>query len=124
MKITARATYETITPGEGEDYEIEGGFTDPRNPWGGFRIELPADVYGERAKEWMKDNVEVVEFATIREAAEFVLEFPGAVWDYGDLECDASVDYQTGAETTVMLHVIPHTTELFKMVDELRKEAI
>jgi hypothetical protein len=117
MMITMSATYDT-TLWEGEDEEpIEGGgFTDPTNPWGGFRVELPA--HENRTPQWYTENVTTVSFDDIAEAAQFVVDFPGAVWDY--CEGEAEQDYRTGEYTSVTLHVREHAAAVFAAARELQ----
>ena len=73
-----------------ENYREESGWTDPSNPYGGFKTDDP----------------QFEEFDDVVEAAEFIRD-----WDYGgiwDLEIDAgegATDYRTGKNTTVTLHV-------------------
>jgi hypothetical protein len=103
--IVMRATYEILHWDDEPDTEPEreGGYTDPNNPWGGFRSEVPDDLTGEAFTAWCAENIETVQFDSLWDAAEFVVDFPGAVWDY--CEGDYSTNYRTGDEMGVTLHV-------------------
>ena len=105
-QITMTATYQT-TVWESDEPDTEpticGGFTDPSNPWGGFKCELPDGCVGEAAEAWMAENVETLTFDTVEEAAQFVADFPGGVWDYSASEPE--MDHKTGVYMEVTLHV-------------------
>lgn len=106
MTITMRATFQDVEWESDEpDTEptITGGFTDPNNPWGGFRSEAPEGLVGEAFVAWRDENVETLTFDDIEEAAEFIVDFPGGVWDW--CEGESSTDYKTGVNTEVTLHV-------------------
>lgn len=117
MKIRMCSTYEVLRfDDEPDSYpETEGGYTDPNNPWGRLRYEIPEDVVGEAAKQWMEENVQYVEFDSLWEAAEFVVDFPGGVWDYR--EGEYSTNYRTGDEMSVTLHVEDHQEAVFELAD-------
>lgn len=105
MIITMSATYDIVAWfGDDEEPTESGGFTDPENPWGGFRVELPAQE--NRSPQWYTENVTTVEFDDLFEAARFVADFPGGVWDHR--ECEAEQDYRSGEYTRVTLHVREH----------------
>lgn len=100
--ITMTATYDVDWfEDDEEDPYNEGGFTDPDNPWGGFRSELKA--WENPGPEWCADNVKRVTFDSLVDAAEYVVDFPGGVWDWS--ECEAEQDVRTGRWTRVTLHV-------------------
>lgn len=103
--IVMRATYEILRFDDEPDTEPEreGGYTDPSNPWGGFRSEMPNELWGEALDAWCAENIETVQFDSLWDAAEFVVEFPGGVWDYCEGEYD--VNYRTGDHMSVTLHV-------------------
>lgn len=102
MTIEMTATYDEVWFEEGEEDPHElGGFTDPHNPWGGFRTELPAAE--NPGPEWYAENVTTVSFAGVEEAAEFVVDFPGGVWNYS--ESESGQDVRTGHWLSVTLHV-------------------
>lgn len=71
--------------------------------------------------EWYADNVKIVEFDTIREAAEFALAFPGGVWDYSESEF-STVDYGTGRERQVTLHIQERASDVFDAMASIEKE--
>lgn len=123
VTITMTATYDT-TEWESEepdtDPTITHGFTDPSNPWGGFKHEMPDGCVGDAAKAWMAENVERLEFGDFEEAAQFVADFPGGVWDYR--ECEADQDYRTGVYTRVTLHVESNIGGLLVRVAEIEAE--
>lgn len=97
-----RASYEEVEwPDEVDDPEIRHGWTDPHNPYGGLKTET-TDLWGDAAGAAM-DEAETVEFDDVWEAAEFIVDFPGGVWDYSEGESD--FDYGTGISTGVTLHV-------------------
>lgn len=113
--ITMTATYSDTEWESDEpdtDPTITSGFTDPRNPWGGFHSEVPEGLVGEAFTEWCKDNVERLEFDDVNEAAEFIAEFPGGVWDWSESEPD--LNYRTGVYTEVTLHVESTSTVVFE----------
>jgi hypothetical protein len=98
--VTLRATYTCWWWPSDEpdtDHWTWGGWCDPRNPWGTADDE-PRETYDVEGDE----PIELV--LPIYEAAEFIRDFPGAVWDWHD-DCDASQNYVNGAYTTVTLHV-------------------
>lgn len=107
--ITMTATYDDVWwdgDDDDEDPQERGGYTDPRNPWGGFRQEMPStpgDAGYSTWEAWMGDNVETVSFDNVEEAAQFVIDFPGGVWDLRDGEPE--MDYKTGHTISVTLHV-------------------
>lgn len=119
VKLTA--TYETLGewPEGADEPEREGGYTDPCNPWGGFKSAMPdrpEDAGYTSWQAWSADYVRTEEL-TLWDAAVFVLEFPGAVWDRVH-DCDPSINYRTGEETTVTLHVDPaHQVAVFELAD-------
>ncbi len=98
-KVLLRATYRQVGP----DGEEAGGFTDPRNPWGGADDAVPEMLCGERFVAWRDANTTWIELG-IEEAARFVAEFPGGVWDATEAEF-STVDYARGTRRAVLLHV-------------------
>jgi hypothetical protein len=107
MSIKVTATYDTVEwDGEDEDPIEHGGYTDPSNPWGGFRQEMPntpEEAGYDSWAAWSAENVDTVEFETVEEAAQFVVDFPGGVWDLR--ECNPETDHRTGVTMSVTLHV-------------------
>lgn len=146
MRIVLRATYEELTwpePGdadydEGDNYpRTEGGYTDPHNPWGGFKTAVPEGLCGPPFTAWRDENAKTVvfddddpgtlddgdwffavdrdartmdlddgrwqTFSALEHAAQFIVDFPGGVWDFS--EGEGSTNYRTGVETSVTLHV-------------------
>lgn len=120
MNITMRATYQRHWYESDEpDTEptFEHGYTNPHNPWGGLRSEVPDELCGEAFVAWRDENVDVVEFDTMFEAAEFVADFPGGVWDYREGECEC-VDYRDGVYMHVTLHVDEvHKVDVFRAAE-------
>lgn len=117
MNVGLTATYDQVwwDNDEQEDPNEEGGFTDPLNPWGGFKHELPCHLSGDAFKAWVADHVKVVE-CNPWEAAQTVVDFPGGVWDRN--ECDSEQDVRTGRWTSVTLHVPTEHQELvFALAD-------
>lgn len=120
--VVMRATYERLWYESDEpDTEPtrEGGFTDPNNPWGGFRQELPEHF--NPGPQWYEENVKTVEFDNLWEAAEFVVEFPGGVWDFCEGEY-STVDYRHGIEMQVTLHVQNHKEGVFAIAEFLQAQ--
>lgn len=116
--ITMSATYQTVLwEGEDEEPTEGGGFTDPANPWGGFRSELPAHV--NPGPEWYAENVATVTFHDLESAAQFVADFPGGVWDHR--EGEAEQDYRTGEYTSVILHVDEHAAEVLALAEAIER---
>lgn len=70
------------------DYNEESGWTDPDNPFGGFKTS---------------DCQEIV-FDELGDAVEFMLDWPGSIWFLG-VGSEASQDFRTGKATEVTLHV-------------------
>lgn len=122
-KITVTATYDTVEWKDEEDgcpseEPIEtGGFTDPENPWGGWKTELPQGT--NPPPEWYDSNVKRVTFDTAWEAAEFILDFPGGVLDYS--EGEGEQDLRTGVWTRVTLHVEGGQEWIFELCDRIAK---
>lgn len=119
------ATYETLLwtdPEEEEGYERIGGYTDPRNPWGGFKTEIPEELYGEAFAQWRDTEIIPylsVSFDTVWEAAEFANDFPGGVWNYSESESEQ--DYRTGEYKSVTLHVHEGSeSSLFEVMDLIK----
>jgi hypothetical protein len=118
ITIQMTATYDTVEWEDGSEEPITThGFTDPSNPWGGWKYELPDGVVGETAKAWMAENVETLTFNNLLEAAQFVADFTGGVWDYS--ECEPDQDYRTGISTRVTLHVHGHEQAVFAIARQL-----
>lgn len=94
--IRVRATFDAYRWVDDEqDYPHErGGWVDPSNPWGSFEQDRDDD----------SAEPDTVEFETIREAVEFLREFPGGIWDIGQ-ECEPEQDYRTGEWKAVTAHV-------------------
>lgn len=125
MQVTMRATYtdmwwesdEPDTPESRED-----GFTDPHNPWGGWKVRT--DDEGERINagdpEWPDAYIEIATFDTLWEAAEFVVDFQGGVWDFREGEYD-TVDYRTGRQREVTLHVQNHQEGVFAIAEIIQR---
>lgn len=78
-----------------------GGWCDPSDPWGtlwgddGCRADDGADAYGRNGPP-----VEIV--LPVFEAARFLVDFPGGVWDL--CEGESSVNYRTGVDVSVTAH--------------------
>lgn len=114
LTIKMTATYDTAQWEDDSDEPITtGGYTNPSNPWGGWKNEMPDGIHGEAAKAWMAENVETITFNNFVEAAKFVADFPGGVWDYS--ECEAEQDLPTGVWTRVTLHVDGFETAVFNI---------
>ena len=100
--VTIRATYDcAYFPDGEEDPATWGGWCDPSNPWGTlwgddeYRADDDGDAYGR--------NGPPVELTLpAGEAARFLADFPGGVWDL--CEGSSSVNYQTGVDVTVTAH--------------------
>lgn len=77
-----------------------GGFCDPQNPWG-TADDTPREVYSVDGDEPIELHLPVYE------AAEFIRDFPGAVWDLRDMcdMCAPDQSFRNGAYTNVTLHV-------------------
>lgn len=122
MNVTMTATYSRMWYESDEpdtDPTMEHGWTDPRNPWGGFRTEVPE--HESPTPEWYEENVEKITFDNLWEAAEFVVDFPGGVWDFREGEYD-TVDYRKGIEMEVTLHVQDHQPAVFELADYLQRK--
>jgi hypothetical protein len=118
-KIKVTAVYETYFWENPEDeWPIEtSGYTDPMNPWGGFKTETPPGLVGAEFSRWRDENVTTVEFDTGWEAAEFILDFSGGVWDYSESESEE--DYRTGVWTQVTLFVQDDQEWIFNLCDTI-----
>lgn len=119
--IRMRATYMIHTwPDEPDTYpDEESGYTDPRNPWGGFRDAVPDDLIGEAFARWRDENAAVIEFDSVEEAAQFVADFPGGVWDWEETEWDRLDD---GRDMEVTLHLVNDDDKeaVFAAADKIR----
>lgn len=96
MQITFRATFdETSFPSDEPDseYEKDGGWVDPSNPWGSFK-QYRDDVSAEP---------DSVAFGNLADAVEFAAGFPGGIWDYSD--SGSTMDSRTGIWGSRTLHV-------------------
>jgi hypothetical protein len=123
ITITMHASYEAVR-WEGEDEEpiVAYGLTDPSNPWGGFSAEQPEGLHGPDAARWHADHVMTETFDNLIDAAQFVVDFPGAVWDMPNSYCEPNIDYGSGEETTVMLHVDgPWSTAIFTIAAAMQR---
>lgn len=121
MTIRMRATYdETWRESADDDAETltAGGYTDPSNPWGGFRYEKPDGLVGEAFVVWQAENAEVVEFDTVEEAAQFVADFPGAVWDLWP-DCDESTNGDDRS-MRVVLHVLDQAPAVHALARQIQ----
>lgn len=122
------ATFEIVYPSDPDVYpDTEGGYTDPSNPWGGFRQVMP-NTPGEAGyvdwAAWSAENVETLTL-TLWDAALFVLDFPGAVWDHPTFtDCDPSIDYGTGESMTVTAHVRGHAAAVFELADVIDRHKL
>ncbi len=110
--VTMRATFDIVTPESAEvgDY-ARSGWVHPSNPWGSF----PWGSFGQDSAD---DSCapETVTFDNLYDAALFVRDFPGAVWDYS--EGEASQHYATGEWKSVTLHVAHDTAaDVFRVLD-------
>lgn len=117
MKVTMRATYERLWWESDEpdtEPDTERGYTDPCNPWGGLRAEVDPALCGEEFGEWRDANADLIEFDNMWDAAEFVVDFPGGVWDYREGEYSSGTD---GVEMSVTLHVNEHEEAVFAIAD-------
>lgn len=123
MKIRMHATYETTLWESEDDAEptLTSGYTNPCNPWGGWKSEMPERAHGPELAAWVAENVQEEVFTSVADAAEFVAEFSGAVWDLVP-DCSPNIDYRTGEETTVTLHVIDHAYEVLAAAKVLMAE--
>jgi len=88
-----------------EDPDERGGWVDPSNPWGSFEQDRDDDSCEPAAI-----------YLPLVEAAEFLLEFPGAVWDYSEGEAEQNV--RTGEWKSVTAHVDHDVAELVFAVME------
>lgn len=111
--VTFTATYECVYwPDPEDDTPMTwGGWCDPHNPWGTADDDIPGAVEFD-------DEPITVELP-IWQAAEFIVDFPGGVWDMRD--CDPSENYRTGVSTQVTLHVAgPGADAALEIADRLR----
>src|SRR5688572_2919136 len=101
MDVLLRATYESIEWDDRyDDPQETRGYTNPRNPWYGFKDEVPEGLVGPAFTAWRDKNAETLTL-TLWEAAEFVANFPGGVWDYTEGESELQAD---GTWLSVTLH--------------------
>lgn len=101
-EVTFRATYDCYYwPSVVSDDPYHWhGWCDPHNPWGTANDDIPANpsIWGT------SDGSEPIEVTMpIWEAAQFITDFPGSVWDMTD--CGSEQNYRTGVYTSVTLHV-------------------
>ena len=118
MNVILRATYEGVLFPEEDDKCIYSdpfiwrGWCDPENPWGTLDDE-PRDQYSV-------DDEPIELILPPYQAAEFIRDFPGAVWDL-HTDCDPSQNYRTGVWTTVTLHVSGEAAETALAIYETLK---
>lgn len=70
-------------------------------------------------EQWTAENVETVVCDNLWEAAEFVVDFPGGVWDFR--EGEYSTEYRTGIDKEVTLHVEDHDAAVFEIAEFIQK---
>jgi len=89
------------------------GWVDPMNPWGSLEQDVDDD-------SCPPDSV-VLPFG---EAIDFLLDFPGGVWEVTD--CEPSVDWRTGRSKSVTAHVDgdPKVVELLLLAFEKASERV
>lgn len=102
-EVTFRATYECYYwPDDGQENPWTWhGYCDPCNPWGTLNDDVPAapSIWGTVAGD------EPIEYTLpIWQAAEFIANFPGGVWDL-QWECQPDQNYRTGVYSDVTLHM-------------------
>lgn len=107
--VTIRATFDAWKwNDESDDPDERGGWVDPSNPWGSFEQDS-------------RDDSAEPESITLPlfEAAEFLKDFPGGVWNYDD-GCEAEQNVRTGEYKQVTAH-IPSELEtiVFAIMDAL-----
>jgi hypothetical protein len=73
---------------------------------------------GDAFTAWTVENVDRVE-CSLLDAARIVADFPGEVWDWEEGEYE-TVDYSTGRERSVCLHVDRHDVAVFALADMIR----
>jgi hypothetical protein len=119
--VTFTATYDCVY-WSAPDGELEcepttwGGWCDPCNPWGTVDDDIP--------ESWDTSQTEepIGHVLPIWQAAEFIADFPGAVWDWQD-DCHPSENYRTGVSTRVTLHVAgPGADAALEIADRLREQ--
>lgn len=97
--VTFTATYDCVYwPDPEDDTPMTwGGWCDPHNPWGTSNDDIP--------EQWDTSTTEepITVELPIWQAAEFIRDFPGGVWDVS--LCCPSENYRTGVSTQVTLHV-------------------
>lgn len=121
--VTLRATYDDTDPNDtdGGDF-ADHGYTDPRNPWGGFTVSVVDAPSGPPFVAWREANAESVTLPLVP-AAVFVADFPGAVWDW-EPDCDAEMTRE-GFYRRVTLHVDGEpaaVAAVFALADRLRAQ--
>lgn len=82
------------------------GWVNPTNPWGSFEQDTD-DTSAD------PDTITL----TLWEAAQFVKDFSGAVWNYSEGESEQNV--RTGEWKSVTLHVLNHEDTVFALADTL-----
>jgi hypothetical protein len=117
MKIKLFATYEDVwwDDDRGDDPFEERGYTDPTNPWGGPRYECPPQLCGDEFLAWRAENARCVELDPWA-AAEMVLDFPGAVWDFNEGESEQQTN---GHWRNVTLHVENNEDTVFALAETI-----
>ena len=106
-KITVRATFDIVRFDDTDDpdgYTEEQGWCEPTNPWGSMHHDEPV----------------ILSFDSAWEAAEFILNFPGGVWDYEDTYHETNM--VTGADESVTLHV--DQPWVFELCDTIRNNKL
>jgi hypothetical protein len=119
IPVRMRATYDCVYWPDPEDDDPAqwGGWCDPHNPWGSlwgddeYDPDDDSDAYGRG------EPIEIV--LPLNEAVEFVCDFPGAVWDLW--EGESSVNYRTGVDVSVTLHVEDHEALVLGLAERRQK---
>ncbi len=100
-QVTLTATFTTYKWSDVEDEfpAMNHGYCDPQNPWG----TLP--YYVDETTEWPEGRQEPITVTLpLWEAAEFIRDFPGGVWDFREGET-STLNYKEGIDADVTLHV-------------------
>lgn len=115
--VTLTATFTTYKwpsdEAEAEFPYINHGYCDPQNPWG----TLPH--YVDESTDWPEGRQEPITVTLpLWEAAEFIRDFPGGVWDFREGE-PSTIDYGEGIDADVTLHVAGAEAAALELAERL-----
>jgi hypothetical protein len=102
-QVTLTATFTTYKwPSDEAEAEfpfLNHGYCDPQNPWG--TVPRTVDEETDWPEGWQEPRPVTL---PVWQAAEFIRDFPGGVWDFREGE-PSTICYAEGIDADVTLHV-------------------